>query len=918
MSKVSQSRTGFIPFANEVGRRERRWNGMNPVLLLCFALMLASSALAAEDEKQKPSPWLDYLESDFPFASTVLDARELDGKWDPRTQHNLTPRGITIRLGAGIWTCFDPDLLRLSLVWKQETKDPFELNSLAAGSYHDAGRKVPGGQSALPKPLGTPILANGIYPGWFASNQLPEMLNDPRPAPPDADEVGRGALNPQSAQFLGLTMERSTQEWVENKIILHYRVGDADIKESYETEYHPHKGPPGFDTSTIYRVLEVSPHKKPLVCVHGFRPDDSTPEFTAFPASSKTVTQRFKLIAKTPGGGYPAYPDRERPENWKGEVPGVTRKAIAASGPYAIDSIPLPIPNPWKRNVRLAGIDFFPDGRAAVSTFDGDVWIVSGLDAELKNVRWKRFASGLNEPLSLQIVDNQIYVFDRTCIWRLHDKNNDGEAEYYENFCNLVDQTAETREFANDLVKKPGGGFYIAHGGQVDATRGRFNGTVVEISPDGKAYTLIASGLRQPYLGIDPKTGVVTASDQQGNWVPATPIHLIERGQHYGFLPGTLKNPTHPQPIREPLVWIPHFVNQSGATQITNHDSRFGPLSGKLLHLGFNRPEIFRVYQDGKQGAVASVLTGFDTGPLKMAVNPADGQLYVAGFKIWGTVATEVTGFYRVRYTGQGVLEAPEEVRSSREGVLLRFGQPVDEAIAKNLGSYQVDRWNYQRTAAYGSGHYKLDGTPGQETMSVSSVYLSEDKRSVFLGIPDMKPVNQMRVTYRFPTTPETPPPPAPGQPVQLALPTIRSVYLTLHELPSLELASVGFGNVKVDLTPRHDLAANAAMASKEEGEKISVMYGCVACHSIDGTKEGKVGPTWLHLYGSKRKFTDGTEVKVADEEYCRESILDPARKVTEGYGGEGVGMPSYLGVLQDYQIDSVILYLKSLEKKKR
>ena len=75
------------------------------------------------------------------------------------------------------------------------------------------------------------------------------------------------------------------------------------------------------------------------------------------------------------------------------------------------------------------------------------------------------------------------------------------------------------------------------------------------------------------------------------------------------------------------------------------------------------------------------------------------------------------------------------------------------------------------------------------------------------------------------------------------------------------------------------------------------------------------VGPTWKGLYGSKREFTDGTVVKNADEVYLRESILDPARNITKGFETTttGVGMPPYLGVLRDHQVEAIILYIKSL-----
>src|SRR5262249_53889474 len=50
-----------------------------------------------------------------------------------------------------------------------------------------------------------------------------------------------------------------------------------------------------------------------------------------------------------------------------------------ATGAYVVDNIGLPLDNPWRRNIRLTSLDFFRDGRAAAVTFDGDIWIISGL-----------------------------------------------------------------------------------------------------------------------------------------------------------------------------------------------------------------------------------------------------------------------------------------------------------------------------------------------------------------------------------------------------------------------------------------------------------------------------------------------------------------------------------------------------------
>jgi len=81
-----------------------------------------------------------------------------------------------------------------------------------------------------------------------------------------------------------------------------------------------------------------------------------------------------------------------------------------------------------------------------------------------------------------------------------------------------------------------------------------------------------------------------------------------------------------------------------------------------------------------------------------------------------------------------------------------------------------------------------------------------------------------------------------------------------------------------------------------------------VACHSLDGSR--LVGPSWKGLFGSERKLADGTTVK-ADENYLRESILQPMVKVVESYPPS---MPSYQGQLQEVQIDGIIAYIKTLK----
>src|SRR5439155_16492657 len=112
------------------------------------------------------TPLAEWVEPDFPFFSSVLDARKAGATFPT---NNLTPRGIILNLGQDCWACFDPDLLRVSAVWRGHGVTP---KALAPGSYTDVSRKTPGGEVDLPTPEGTVWLASGIYPGCTSGDQL--------------------------------------------------------------------------------------------------------------------------------------------------------------------------------------------------------------------------------------------------------------------------------------------------------------------------------------------------------------------------------------------------------------------------------------------------------------------------------------------------------------------------------------------------------------------------------------------------------------------------------------------------------------------------------------------------------------------------------------------------------------------------
>lgn len=92
-----------------------------------------------------------------------------------------------------------------------------------------------------------------------------------------------------------------------------------------------------------------------------------------------------------------------------------------------------------------------------------------------------------------------------------------------------------------------------------------------------------------------------------------------------------------------------------------------------------------------------------------------------------------------------------------------------------------------------------------------------------------------------------------------------------------------------------------------ELGKLMVEQNGCTTCHSTDGTP--RVGPTWKGLFGSERNTNAGSVT--ADENYIRESILDPQAKIVSGFAP---AMPTYKGKLSDKKVDGIIAYLKTLK----
>lgn len=684
-----------------------------------------------------------------------------------KTNENLALKGICVRLGSSneAAICFDTDLLRYYAGWTGGFLDISKTHLTSSkGSWH-----------ALIS--GDVTFSTHLGPGWARGGDF----TDPR-------RLAAGPLPHEWGRFKGSYRHGE-------RVVLNYLVGETEVFETPDCVMTN-------GLTFFVRTFHLGPTKNPLllrVCdgeegngnavvaengaVAGWVGDRAT--------WVRVVGGQVRVEATAGGRIQVRFPSAEAPAEfqvilWSGPAGLATREAgnallarprlspvdLRRGGPaqwpqavvtggrlgsgkaYVVDTAMVPEKNPWRSWMRLVAFDFFSDGRAAVSTWNGDVWLVSGLDDKLERVTWKRYAAGLFEPLGLKIVNDEVFVLCRDQLMRLHDLNGDDEADFYECFNNDTWVSPSYHAFAFDLQTDRAGNFYYTRCGQRVDPALPLNGGLVKVSRDGSRAELIATGLRAANgMAVGPNDEIV-CGDNQGNWIPSSRINWIKPGGFYGYLPHARREPP-PTDYEPPICWVPMKNDNSSGGQVWVTSSRWGPLQGQLLHTSYGRGTLFLVLMeeiDGvRQGGVVQLPLKFDSGIQRGRFHPRDGQLWVCGLQGWQTSGGRDGALQRVRYTG-GPVHFPMALHVASNGVNITFSSEMDPASATDEQNYAVDQWNYEWTEKYGSPDFSVANPrkQGRDTVTIKSVKLSSNRKTVFLEIPEIRPVMQMEIRFRL------------------------------------------------------------------------------------------------------------------------------------------------------------------------
>ncbi len=413
--------------------------------------------------------------------------------------------------------------------------------------------------------------------------------------------------------------------------------------------------------------------------------------------------------------------------------------------------------------LEVGGMDWLPDGRLALVIRKGEVWMLEGALADSPSKRvFKQFAAGLHEPLGALWDKDSLLVTQRTEMTRLRDSDGDGIADEYSTAGRGWNVSGAYHGYAYGPKRDGKGQHWVTLNvdmGDHSANEKPWRGWGGIISETGEFVPMVA-GMRSPCgLGANLE-GDMFCVDQQGTWIPATPIYHMRKGTFFLNPEGIASQNREDSPLklsapvpskvaypdalralpemRPPAVWLPYNkMGRSGTDlAVCNAGGKFGPFDGQLFVAEFTDAKIGRVFLEkvgGEyQGATFPFLSGFASGIVRLLF-AQDGSLMVGmTSRGWSSLGTKSYGLQRVRWKGE-VPFAIREMRALPDGFELSFTRPVDVASATDLKSYRMTNYTYLYSSAYGSDEIET------ATNHIIAAVVSEDRLRTRLKVEGLR-----------------------------------------------------------------------------------------------------------------------------------------------------------------------------------
>ena len=436
----------------------------------------------------------------------------------------------------------------------------------------------------------------------------------------------------------------------------------------------------------------------------------------------------------------------------------MAQKAAAEAEYYPLRTLPIP------HNIELevGGMTTIPDGRLAVSTRRGEIWMVE--NPYSATPFYKLFASGMHEVLGLTYHKGSLYAVQRGELTKLSDQNGDGSADYYQNIANW-ELAGNYHEYSYGPVFDKEDNMYltfnVAWVGFGEAKLSKWRGWMVKVSPDG-TLSPVASGLRSPAGVMMNSSGDIFYTENQGDWVGSGRITHLEKGDFAGHAssliwsnePGSPMTtqisdiPDNGEPmykaaekvknLKLPAVWYPHtLMGISTADMIEDKNGFMGPFfKGQYFVSDQGHSKVMRMMLEKINGQYQGICfpfrEGWQSGLLRLSWGN-DGSMF-GGMtsRGWGSTGTDLFGLQRMLWSGETPFEMAE-VHAMPDGFEITFTKPIDVATATQAANYDINSFNYQYHHFYGSPVIE------NKAHTIKAILISDDAKKVRLVLDESR-----------------------------------------------------------------------------------------------------------------------------------------------------------------------------------
>ncbi|MFP5080414.1 plastocyanin/azurin family copper-binding protein [Pedobacter sp. JCM 36344] len=445
-------------------------------------------------------------------------------------------------------------------------------------------------------------------------------------------------------------------------------------------------------------------------------------------------------------------------------------KALTEDDFYKIINVQAPV----GVELEVGGLAKLPDGRLAVCTRLGDIWIIEN-PGMLNNSKpyFKLFASGLHEPLGLAYKNGALYVAQRAELTKISDTNGDDIADLFETVTTW-ELSGNYCEYNHGPVVGADGNFYInfnlGDNGMGSSTEPFFGemgshalwrGWMVQVTPEG-VLTPFASGYRSPAgIGTNSK-GELFYTENQGGWVGTGYITQVQKDNFFGHPSGlksadkpgsTLKTRISDIPTDNPLfhdavkrvpgmklpsVRLPHgILGISLSGLVEDHtNGGFGPFAGQYFVGDEGHASIMRVFMEkvnGEyQGAAFPFRQGFMSGILRLEWGNDQSIFVGMSDRGWNSTAAFRHGLQRLVWTGNTPFEI-KAIKAKPDGFELEFTSPLNKETALDPASYNISGFDYKYHQTYGSEVFD------KKECKILAIKISDDGLTVRLVLSNLR-----------------------------------------------------------------------------------------------------------------------------------------------------------------------------------